>query len=170
MEFMDKAWRFIQYYALLIWDFCKHYALVVWNFLKTLWHKCRELWRRFRESAFAEACAPVLKKSGEVLVITAKWSYKLRGLLLSIPVFVAAIALAVRNSRLLPEQVGINILTTGEYQWMISRDVAVWVPIWLTLICLLMVIFSKKVLYPWMISLFSLALPLVLWFTNIFPS
>jgi hypothetical protein len=29
---------------------------------------------------------------------------------------------------------------------------------------------SKKVLYPWLISVFSLALPLVLWLTNIFPN
>jgi hypothetical protein len=102
--------------------------------------------------------------------MTARWAYKLRSILLSIPVAVAAIALAVRNLQRLPSEVGINLLSNGQYQWVISRSRAAWGPVVITGVCLLMMLLSKKVLYPWLISVFSLALPLVLWFTNVFPT
>ena len=96
--------------------------------------------------------------------------YKLRGVLLSIPVAVAAIVLAVRNQANLPEMVGINIQATGEYAQMISKSTAVWAPLGVTALCLVFVLCSRKVVYPWLISLFSLVLPLFIWFTNIFPA
>ena len=106
----------------------------------------------------------------QVVGMTAKWAYKLRSILLSIPVAVVAIALAVRNLTQLPTEVGINMLANGEYQWVISRGMAACIPVAITAVCLVMMSLSKKVLYPWLISVFSLVLPLVLWFTNIFPN
>lgn len=97
------------------------------------------------------------------------WFYRLRSILLSIPVMVAAVVLAVRNSSKLPEFVGLNMQATGEYATVISRNVAVMGPLALTAVCLLFVICSKKVLYPWLISVFSLALPLLFLFTSTFP-
>ena len=116
-------------------------------------------YQTFKESNFAR-----------VLSITAKWTYRLRSVLLSIPVAVVALALAVRNLQRLPSEVGIYMLTNGEYRWTISRSTAAWVPVGITAVCLAMMLLSKKVLYPWLVSLFSLLLPLVLWFTNIFPN
>lgn len=98
-----------------------------------------------------------------------RWIYNLRSLILSIPVAVAAIALAIRNQANLPDLVGINIQATGEYAQMISKGVAVWVPLGVTAMCLLFVFCSRRVIYPWLISLFSLVLPLFIWFTNVFP-
>lgn len=118
-----------------------------------------EKYQEFKKSNFAQ-----------VVGMTAKWAYKLRSILLSIPVAVVAIALAVRNLTQLPTEVGINMLANGEYQWMISRGMAACIPVAVTAVCLVMMFLSKKVLYPWLISVFSLALPLVLWFTNIFPN
>ena len=69
----------------------------------------------------------------------------------------------------LPEEVGINLLANGEYQYLISRGLAVMAPLVLTAACLLMVFFSRRTVYPWIISIFSLVLPLLLWFTNVFP-
>lgn len=111
-----------------------------------------------------------LKKIGMVLGLTAKWGFKIRSLVLAIPVFICAGALAVRNAAQLPELVGINILASGEYQWFVSRGTAVIVPFGVTAVCLLMMLCSKKVLYPWLISLFSLVLPLVVWLTNNLPT
>lgn len=119
----------------------------------------KEKYQQFKKSNFAQ-----------VMGMTAKWAYKLRSILLSIPVAVVAIALAVRNLSQLPTEVGINMLANGQYQWMISRGMAACIPVAVTAVCLVMMFLSKKVLYPWLISVFSLALPLVLWFTNIFPN
>lgn len=98
-----------------------------------------------------------------------KWIYRLRSVILAIPVAVASIVLALYNQTNLPETVGINIQATGEYAQTVSRSVAVLGPLAVTAVCLLMVFISRKVLYPWLISLFSLVLPLLILITNIFP-
>lgn len=98
-----------------------------------------------------------------------QWIYRLRSVILSIPVAVGAIILAVYNYGNLPETVGINIQANGEYAQTVSRSVAVLGPLGVTALCLLMIFCSRKVLYPWLISLFSLVLPLLIYITNIFP-
>ena len=105
----------------------------------------------------------VVCKIGKVL-------YHLRSFFLAIPVGIAAVVLAIRNMTLLPEMVGINVLASGEYQWMIDRNLAVMAPIVLTAVCLLMMFLSRRVIYPWLISIFSLVLPILLIVTNIFPA
>ena len=96
-------------------------------------------------------------------------AYKLRSVLLSIPVAVAAISLAIRNMAKLPEQVGINLQASGEYAMVVSRGVAVMGPLAVTAVCLLLMFCSRRVVYPWLISLFSLTLPLLILITNTFP-
>lgn len=123
----------------------------------------------FAEGAGMQKAKDFLKQISIVLGLTAKWGFKIRSLVLAIPVFICAGALAFRNARLLPELVGINILASGEYQWFVSRGVAVLIPFGVTVVCLLMMLCSKKILYPWLISLFSLALPLIVWLTNNLP-
>ena len=105
---------------------------------------------------------------GSVMKEIGRWIYKLRSVLLAIPVAVGAIILAVRNMAQLPEEVGINMLASGEFQMTISRSTAVLVPLVVTVFCLLLMFCSRKVLYPWLISLFSLVLPIVLMLTNMF--
>ncbi|MBQ8359853.1 MAG: hypothetical protein IJX37_08150 [Oscillospiraceae bacterium] len=132
--------------------------------------KIRQTWQQFLDSRAMQKTLPVLKKTGYVLALTSKWAYKLRSVLLAIPVAVVAVALAIRNMQQLPSEVGINILASGEYQWMVSRGVAALAPLAVTAVCLGLMFCSKKVLYPWLISLFSLVLPLVIWVTNVFPA
>ena len=98
------------------------------------------------------------------------WAYKLRSVLLSIPVAIAAISLAIRNMAKLPEQVGLNLQANGEYAVMVGRGVAVMGPLAVTAVCLLLMFVSRRVLYPWVISLFTLILPLLIWVTNVFPA
>lgn len=114
-------------------------------------------YQQFKKSDFAQ-----------VLGMTARWAYKLRSILLSIPVGVVALALAVRNLTQLPAEVGVFLLSDGQYQWMINRGMAAFVPLVITAVCLVMMFLSKKVLYPWLISVFSLVLPLVIWLSNVF--
>lgn len=110
------------------------------------------------------------QKAKAVLKGIYKWAYHLRGVLLAIPVGVIAAILAVRNMRLLPEVVGINLLANGEYQWMVSRNVAVMGPLAVTAVSLLLMFCSRRTLYPWLISLFTLVLPILVWLTNVFPA
>lgn len=94
--------------------------------------------------------------------------FRLRKLFLSVPVIAAAAALAVRNLRYLPEQVGISFTESGEYALIVSRNAAVFVPCAVTAGCLLLMCLSRKVLYPWIISVLTLILPLLIWLTNAF--
>ena len=105
---------------------------------------------------------------GSVMREIGRWIYKLRGVLLALPVLAAAIYLAVRNNRLLPEEVGLNLLASGEFQMTISHTIAVFAPLVVTVFCVLMMLCSRKMLYPWLISIFSLVLPFILLLTNMF--
>lgn len=98
------------------------------------------------------------------------WMFRLRAVLLSVPVIIAALVLAVINISRLPDKVGLDMLASGDFQFLIGKGVAVMFPLALTCVCLLLVFCSKKVAYPWLISVFSLALPIVLWLTNVFPA
>lgn len=109
------------------------------------------------------------KETMEKLKSLWRWAYKLRSIVLAVPVALGAVVLAIFNQINLPDVVGINIQASGEYADTVSKGVAVLGPLALTAVCLLMVFCSRKVLYPWLISLFSLALPLLIYITNFFP-
>jgi hypothetical protein len=53
---------------------------------------------------------------------------------------------------------------------MISRTMAVNGPLMLTFGCLLMMFFSRKALYSWAISIFTLVLPILLLVSNLYPA
>jgi hypothetical protein len=126
--------------------------------------------KEFLQKPWVQKTWEILKKIGFVLKLTAKWCYQLRSLLLSIPVLVGAVVLAIRNSRLLPEAVGLGLKGNGEYILLLSRSAAVLLPLVVTCLCVVMVFCSKKVLHPWLVSLLSLALPLAIWFSTTFPA
>lgn len=110
------------------------------------------------------------KETKEKLHSAWKWAYRLRSVILAVPVAAGAVFLAIHNQARLPAKVGLNIQATGEYAEMVSKSIAVLGPLALTAVCLLMVFCSRKVLYPWLISLFSLVLPILIYITNVFPS
>lgn len=98
-----------------------------------------------------------------------KWAYRLRSVVLSIPVAAATVIIALHNQVRLPDTVGFDMQASGEYAIEVTKSVAVLGPVAVTALCLLMTFCSKKVLYPWLISVFSLVLPLFIYFTNTFP-
>ena len=100
----------------------------------------------------------------------ASQAYAMRSVLAALPVILAAIILAIINIARLPSKVGLDMLASGEFQFLIGKGLAVMGPLILTCICLLLMFCSKKILYPWLISVFSLMLPIVLWLTNVFPA
>lgn len=111
----------------------------------------------------------ILKKIWHVIKVIVKWLFNLRGIWLAVPVALAALRLAALNMARLPEEVGINLLANGEYQYLISRELAVTAPLLVTAVCLVMMLLSRRTIYPWVISIFSLVLPLLIWVTNVFP-
>lgn len=112
----------------------------------------------------------VLKKIGSVLKSIAKWIYRLRGFFMAIPVVLAALYLATKNMARLPDEVGINLLANGQYEYLISRGLAVMGPLVITGVCLVMMFLSRRTVFPWLISIFSLVLPLLIYITNVFPA
>ena len=109
-------------------------------------------------------------KVKKVIGLIVTWIYRLRGLILAAPVAYAAIWLANYNMNHLPEPVGLNLQTTGEFATTVSLEMAVYGPLGLTLACLALMLCSRKVMYPWAISIFTLALPVLLLISNIYPA
>ena len=110
------------------------------------------------------------KKIASLLSFIGSILFRLRKLVLAAPVVYAAVKLAYYNREHLPEQVGINIQSTGEFAQMITRDMAVMAPLGLTGACLLLMLCSRKALYPWAISIFTLVLPILILFSNLYPA
>ena len=93
------------------------------------------------------------------------WMFKLRSLALSIPVAVIAVILATQNMALLPTEIGFGF---GQDVLMVSKLFVVIGCLIITGTCLLMTVLSRRVIYPWIISLFSLLLPIILLLTTAF--
>lgn len=110
------------------------------------------------------------EKVGYVLLVIWKWIYNLRSIFLAVPVVIVTIRLAILNLNRLPDSVGLMLMPSGEYQWMVEKGMAVMGPIALTAACLFLMFISRRVVYPWLISVFSLTVPLLIYITNIFPA
>ena len=102
----------------------------------------------------------ILKKVGHAIKMICKWIYNLRGIWMCVPVALAALRFAALNLARLPEEVGINLQANGEYAFLISRGLAVMAPLVVTGVCLVMMWLSRRTIYPWIISIFSLVLPM----------
>ena len=65
--------------------------------------------------SFWEKASPVFKKIGNIFSQTGFWIWRLRKVLMAIPVVYAAVRLAIDNMNRLPENVGLNLQETGEF-------------------------------------------------------
>ena len=109
------------------------------------------------------------KKFCNVIGGIVTWIYRLRGVFLAIPVAYAALKLAMYNMEHLPQIVGINLQASGAFSDTITREFAVMGPLGITAVCLVMMLFSRKVVYPWAISVFTLIVPILLLISNRYP-
>ena len=96
---------------------------------------------------------------------TGKWTYKLRAFVLAIPIVVIAVILAVSNMATLPAAVAIGLpnIVNGILVFqevLVSKILAVFIPLLVTAFCLLMMFLSKRISFPFLVSLFSLILPI----------
>lgn len=119
-----------------------------------------------KQSGFKE----IYRKIKRVIGFIAMTIFHLRKIALAAPVIYYAMKLAAYNQQNLPDQVGIFLQNNGEFAQMIDRGVAVSGPFMLTCACLVMMLFSRKAMYAWAISIFTLALPVLLLISNIYPA
>ena len=59
------------------------------------------------------------------------------------------------------------VMSNGAFAMTISRELAVTGPLVVTIACLVLMLTSRKVLYPWAVSVFTLILPVVLLVSNV---
>lgn len=107
-------------------------------------------------------------KSGFARFLAAVWRY--RAVILAVSVLILSVLVAVASLAQLPDQVGINLQSDGSYSFTVPKIIAVLFPCLITLVSLFFLLISKRTLYPWLISLFTLAIPLLIYVTNVFPA
>lgn len=108
----------------------------------------------------------IMRSIGAFLQSAWRFIFCFRKVFLAVPVVVVAILLARHNAVNLPSQVGLLLSSEGDYTYMISRRLAVYGPLLLTSLSLLLMAISRKVFYPWLISVITLVLPPLLLLLN----
>ena len=140
-------------------------------------------------NVFWGKCAPVLRIIGAVFTAIGRaiakllsYIFKLRALFMAIPVAVIAIIEALINMSRLPDTleyatIGLDFDATqtlfGPFVMHIeqmSRETAAMGPLMLTAVCLVLTIFSKRTLFPWIISIFTLVVPVLLYLMTQYPA
>ena len=123
-----------------------------------------------KQEASGNSFAVGYRKFEQILGKIIMTVYHLRKIFMAAPVAYMALRIAAYNMSHLPEQVGVNLQTTGEFAIQISRYAAVIGPLGITAGCLVMMFFSRKAMYAWAISIFTLALPVLLLVSNMYPA
>ena len=136
--------------------------------MEELTAKANALWEKVQP--WLEKANKVYRRAKEIWVKAWPWIWQARKLLLALPVVYLMLYFARLNWNVLPEQVGLNLQTSGDYARYISKELAVYGPMGVTGGCLTMMFLSRKTIYPWMICMISMLLPLLILITNIFPS
>ena len=130
-----------------------------------------EKWKGFRSQVAAEVSPSdsAFSKIKKVFGILIMCIYRLRAIFLAAPVAYYALKLAAYNMKHLPEEVGIHLLSSGEFAMTVGRELAVMGPLVVTGSCIVLMFASRKALYPWAVSIFTLILPLLLLISNQYP-
>ena len=149
-----------------------HWLQRFWDWLKAFW----------------SSAIPVFKAIGRFFVVLGKslytigvYLFRLRGIILAAPVAAATVIIASINMDRLPDTLDMTKISFNAEaenalfgfleisSVTISRELAVLGPVVLTGVCLVMMLLSKRTLYPFLISLFTLCLPFALYFFHIYP-
>lgn len=134
--------------------------------------KAMEMWNDFCRKAAptVEKVTQFMGELSDAFRVIWRYVYRLRKVFLAIPIGWGAVSFAIYNQSHLPAVVGLSLQTSGEFSLQVARELAVLGPLALTALCLLLLFGSRRMLTPWLVSLFSLALPWVILVTNVFPA
>ena len=129
-------------------------------------------WQKFmdRVQILLSSLRKFFAKTAKILEKIISWFSKFKKIIAAVPVAAGAIVLALYNMGNLPKVVGINLLENGSFTYQIPRGIAVFAPVAVTSICLLLMFCSRRILTPWFVSLVSLLLPVMILITNVFPA
>lgn len=111
-----------------------------------------------------------MAKADRIIDLVGTWIFRLRKIVMAAPVIYYAIKLAAYNGAHLPEQVGIDLQVNGAFAHTISRQLAVMGPLALTGACLVFMFCSRRAMYSWAVSIFTLVLPILLLVSNLYPA
>ena len=121
-----------------------------------------------KENEFIQKAGNVYRKVSKVIDLTCIWVFRLRKVIMAVPVIYYALKLAKENAGRLPKEVGLNLLSNGEFAYTVSRTVAVQGPLLITAAALALMFVSKKAVFPWVVSILTLVLPYLIYFTNFY--
>ena len=97
----------------------------------TVVQKWKEIWGKI---------SPVLNKIEEVIGVICRCIFRLRKVFMAIPVIYLAVQIANANMERLPEAVGLNLQSSGEFALMVTREYAVYGPLGITAFCLMLMV------------------------------
>ena len=120
-----------------------------------------------KENEFVQKAGKVYRKASQIIDISCKWVFRLRKVIMAAPVVYFALKLAGENADRLPKVVGLDLQATGEFAHTVSRTVAVQGPLLITAAALALMFISKKAVFPWIVSILTLLLPYLIYFTNL---
>ena len=121
-----------------------------------------------KENEFLQKAGNAYRKVSKVIDLICIWVFRLRKVILAAPVIYYALKLAKENAGRLPKEVGLNLLSNGEFAYTVSRTVAVQGPLLITAAALALMFISKKAVFPWVVSILTLVLPYLIYFTNFY--
>lgn len=121
-----------------------------------------------KENEFIRKAGNVYRKASKVIDAICIWVFRLRKVIMAAPVVYYALKLARENADRLPKEVGLNLQSTGEFAHTVSRTVAVQGPLLITAAALALMFISKKAVFPWVVSILTLVLPYLIYFTNFY--
>jgi hypothetical protein len=135
------------------------------------WDNVMQKWNLLREKSepARQKTGKVAKAAGKVFATIWRYLKAFKKVWLAIPVVLGSVVLAMHNLTHLPKVVGLNLQTDGVFALQIPRGTAVFAPLAVTLLCLILMFCSRRTLTPWFVSLVSLALPVVILILNTFP-
>ena len=112
----------------------------------------------------------VFRKIGRVFYIIGRVLFHMRKIFLTLPVLWLAFKVYNYAKELLPDTVGVWLLENGDYAFSLGVDAALISCLAVTAACLVLMYLSRRTILPWIISLFTLVLPVMLVLTNMYPS
>lgn len=112
----------------------------------------------------------VSAKINHMIDLIGMWLFRLRKFIMAAPVVYYALKLYAYNAEHLPETVGLGLQATGAFSVTIARSMALMGPFALTMGCLVLMFFSRKAMYTWAISIFTLTLPVLVLVSNVYPA
>ena len=121
-----------------------------------------------KENEMTQKTETAYQKVSRVIDEICKWVYRLRKVIMAAPVVYYALKLAGENAKRLPKIVGLNLQSTGEFALTVPRAVAVQGPLWVTAAALVLMFISRKAAFPWIVSVITLLLPYLIYFTNMY--